>query len=102
MNSVIGAAVILVRIEEGLAEDMRSRPVHETAGNEGGAMTKSFDESYPNIAWWVQGGGGIELGRDDCRRSLIRVLDIEGMLWEGQEEYDSMGTAMDEAEALTS
>jgi hypothetical protein len=62
--------------------------------------TMSFDELYPNIAWWAQGGGWVELGRDDCRRSLVRVLDIGGMLWEGQEEYDSVGTAMDEAEAF--
>jgi len=63
-------------------------------------MTMSFDEIYPNIAWWAQGGGWIELGRDDCRRSLIRVLDIGGMLWEGREEYDSVGTALDEADAF--
>ena len=60
----------------------------------------SFDELYPNIAWWAQGGGWIELGRDDGRSSLIRVLDIGGMLWEGQQQYDSVGTAMDEAEAF--
>lgn len=60
----------------------------------------SFDDLYPSIAWWTQGGGRIELGRDDCQRSLIRVLDIGGMLWEGREEYDSVGTAMDEAEAF--
>jgi hypothetical protein len=63
-------------------------------------MTMSFDKLYPNIAWWVQGGGWIELGRDDYSRSLIRVLDIGGMLWEGQEEYDSVGAALDEAEAF--
>lgn len=60
----------------------------------------SFDDLYPNIAWWTQGGGWIELGRDDCRRSLVRVLDIGGMLWEGREEYGSVGAAMDEAEAF--
>jgi len=61
-------------------------------------MAASFDELYPNIAWWAQGGGWIELGRGDCWRSLIRVLDIGGMLWEGKEQYDSVGAAMDEAE----
>lgn len=60
--------------------------------------TVLFDERYPNIAWWAQDGGWIELGRDDCRRSLIRVLDIGGMLWEGKDQYDSIGAAMDEAE----
>jgi hypothetical protein len=60
-------------------------------------MTKSFDELCPNIAWWTQDGGWIELGRDDCRRSLIRVLDIGGMLWEGKERYDAVATALGEA-----
>ena len=61
-------------------------------------MAISFEELYPNIVWWALSGGWIELGRDDCRRSLIRVLDIGGTLWEGKEEYGSVGTAMDEAE----
>lgn len=60
----------------------------------------SFDELYPNIARWAQGGGWIELGRDDCRRSIIRVLDIGGMLWEGREQCDTVGAAMNEAEAF--
>ncbi len=63
-------------------------------------MASSFDELYPNIAWWAESGGWIELGRDEYRRSLIRVLDIGGMLWEGKESYESLGAAMDEAEAF--
>jgi len=66
--------------------------------NEIYAMAISFEELYPNIVWWAQSSGWIELGRDDCRRSLIRVLDIGGTLWEGKEQYDSVGVAMDEAE----
>lgn len=64
-------------------------------------MVTCFDELYPNIAWWAQ-GGWIELGRNDCRRSFIRVLDIGGMLWEGQKQYDAAGDAMDEAESFIS
>lgn len=63
-------------------------------------MAASFDTLYPNIAWWAQGGGWIELGRDDYSRSLIRVFDIGGMLWEGEEEYAIMAEAMDDAEAF--
>lgn len=63
-------------------------------------MAPSFDEQYPRIAWWAQGGGWIELGQDDYSRSLIRVLDIGGLLWEGKEEYDTVAEAMDEAEAF--
>ncbi|MCS4047566.1 hypothetical protein GGQ04_002715 [Salinibacter ruber] len=29
---------------------------------------------------------------------MIRVLDIGGMLWEGDDEYDSAGEAMTEAD----
>lgn len=64
-------------------------------------MDEPFDELYPNIAWWVQGGGWIELGRDDSSGSLIRVLDIGGMLWEGEEEYETVAAALDEAEAFS-
>jgi hypothetical protein len=47
-------------------------------------MAISFDELYPNIVWWAQSSGWMELGRGDCRRSLVRVLDIRGMFWEGK------------------
>jgi hypothetical protein len=63
-------------------------------------MVTSFDELYPNIAWWIQGAGWMELARDDYRKSVVRVLDIGGMLWEGTEPYDSPGDAMDKAESF--
>jgi hypothetical protein len=66
--------------------------------NEIYAMAVSFEELYPSITWWAQSSGWIELGQDDCRGSLIRVLDIGGTLREGREEYDSISAAMDEAE----
>lgn len=43
---------------------------------------------------------GIELGRDDFSRSMIRVLDIGGLLWEGKENYDTVAAALAEAEAF--
>lgn len=63
-------------------------------------MSYFFDDAYPNIAWWVDGAGWVEVGADHYSRSLIRVLDIGGMLWEGAEEYDTVAEAMDEAEAF--
>ena len=63
-------------------------------------MSTAFDEKYPSIAWWVQGGGTVELGREYDNRSIIRVLDEGGMLWEGEEEYESVTAALDEAEAF--
>ena len=59
-----------------------------------------FDDLYPNIAWWVDGRGWIKLGQDDYSRSMIRVLDIGGMLWEGKDTYQTIAEAMDEAEAF--
>ncbi len=61
-------------------------------------MDKIFDEQYPNVAWWCQGQGWIELGRDEVSTSMIRVLDIGGLLWEGDDEYDSVGEAMTEVD----
>lgn len=63
-------------------------------------MDKVFDDLYPNITWWADGGGWIELGRDDFSRSMIRVLDIGGLLWEGKENYDTVAAALAEAEAF--
>lgn len=64
-------------------------------------MAGSFEEQYPNIAAWVK-DGWIELGRDDYSRSLVRVLDIGGTVWEGEEEYETVDEALVAAEAAIS
>ncbi len=64
-------------------------------------MAGSFEEQYPNIAAWVK-DGWIELGRDDYSHSLVRVLDIGGMVWEGEEEYETVDEALVAAEAAIS
>ncbi len=61
-------------------------------------MTESFEDRYPNIAAWVW-DGWIELGRDDYSRSFVRVLDIGGMIWEGENRYETVDEALAEAEA---
>lgn len=61
-------------------------------------MAEPFDQRYPNIAAWVQ-DGWIELGHDDFSRSFIRVLDIGGLVWEGEEEYETVEAALLDAEA---
>ena len=63
-------------------------------------MAKIFDDLYPNVAWWADGGGWIELGQDEFSRSMIRVLDIGGMLWEGKDTYDTVAAALAEAEVF--
>jgi len=59
----------------------------------------SFEQFYPNLAYWVESFGWIELGQDDYSQSLIRVLDTGGLIWESEEDYDSLDTALQEAEA---
>ena len=59
----------------------------------------SFEQFYPNLAYWVESFGWIELGQDDYSQSLIRILDTGGLIWESEEDYDSLDTALQEAEA---
>ena len=56
-----------------------------------------FEEKYPNLASWVE-DGWIEIGRDDYSDSFIRVLDIGGMVWEGERSYPSLDAALAAAE----
>lgn len=58
-----------------------------------------FDQEYPNLAWFVkENHGWIELGRDDYSRSMIRILDPGGMIWEGKSSYKSVDAALRAAE----
>jgi len=61
-------------------------------------MADSFDERFPHIADWVLGDGLIEIGRDDYSRSLVRVLDPGGILWEGKTRYTSLEELLQELE----
>lgn len=51
-----------------------------------------FTALYPNVASWVQ-DGLIEIGRDDVQHSFIRVLDVGGMIWEGN-NYPTIHAAL--------
>lgn len=58
-----------------------------------------FDQHYPHLASWILGGGGwIELGQDDYSRSLVRILDIGGLIWESDARYDTVDQALAAAE----
>lgn len=59
----------------------------------------SFDEQFPHIADWVLGDGWIEIGRDDYSRSLVRALDLGGMVWEGKTDYTSVSELLQDLEA---
>jgi len=49
-----------------------------------------FGQTYPAIAHWVESYGWIEMGQDDYSRSMVRALDIGGMIWEGKTQYASI------------
>lgn len=58
-----------------------------------------FDQQYPHLAAWILGGDAwIELGQDDFSRSLVRILDIGGMIWESDERYETVAQAPAAAE----
>jgi hypothetical protein len=54
----------------------------------------SFDKAYPNTTRWVKSYGWIAIGQTDYSRSLIRVLDGGGMIWESSEDYENIEEAM--------
>jgi len=58
----------------------------------------TLDEKYPNIADWIHGYGWIELGENDYSRSMIRVLDEGGMIWESSKKYKSLDELFDALE----
>jgi len=60
--------------------------------------SSSADDRYPHLAKWVKAHGWIEIGHDDYSRSFIRVLDVGGMVWEGEETYPTLEEALDAAE----
>jgi hypothetical protein len=69
-------------------------PMHQTTPHH----TTVLEDTYPNVAAWVIGGGWIEIGQDDYSRSFIRVLDAGGMIWEGKTRYSSLDAALQDAD----
>lgn len=49
----------------------------------------TIEANYPHIARWVRDFGWIAIGQDDYSRSMVRALDIGGMIWEGKTRYPS-------------
>jgi hypothetical protein len=47
----------------------------------------TFEVTYPRIARWVMDDGWVEIGRTEGSRSLSRVLDEGGLVWEGKDQY---------------
>lgn len=63
-------------------------------------MKPSLDTRYPNIAYFVQAVGWIEIGHDDDSplTSFLRALDAGGMVWEGQDDYATLDEAFENME----
>ena len=54
----------------------------------------SFEQTYPHIAVWVDGGGWIEIGYDEGPLGFLRALDIGGLIWEsGGKKYKTLDDA---------
>jgi hypothetical protein len=64
-------------------------------------MASSLNTLYPNIAYFVDEIGYIEIGRDEDSplTSFIRALDAGGMIWEGKDEYETLDEAFQDLEA---
>ena len=45
-------------------------------------------------AWIHEHDGWIEIGRDEYSSSFIRILDLGGMVWEGEDRYASVDDAL--------
>lgn len=56
--------------------------------------TFSLEKFCPNTTRWVKEYGWIEIGRNDYSSSFIKVLDEGGLVWEGDDDYETMNDAM--------
>ncbi len=56
-----------------------------------------FSKNYPNVAWWINTHGWVELGSDEYSSSWLRMLDEGGTCWEdeGSSSLDDALTAAD-------
>ncbi len=60
----------------------------------------SFSKNYPNLNWWVENQGWIEIGQDEYSRSMVRILDEGGNVWERNPKSKSLDEDIDAAEKI--
>ena len=53
---------------------------------------RSFEEQYPELAYYAESMGTVEIGEDYNYDSLVRLIDTGGLRWE-----DNGKMTMDEA-----
>ena len=78
--------------------DSLEEKVRLIKGQQQREVSRVIEGQFPLLAWWVQGGGWIEFGETEYSRSLVRVLDIGGMLWESKKRYRSLDEMLQAAE----
>lgn len=61
---------------------------------------EASDERYPHLAAWVRDRGWIEIGSDEFSWSGIRILDSGGLIWESDEDYESLDATLAAADAV--
>ncbi len=61
---------------------------------------KSMESLFPNTTYFVDEHGWIEFGRDDDSplTSFIRALNSGGMVWEGEDDYETLDDAFADLE----
>lgn len=58
----------------------------------------NFSENCPNLNWWVENQGWIEIGQDEHSRSMVRILDEGGMVWESDPKSKALDKDLNGAE----
>jgi hypothetical protein len=58
-----------------------------------------FETHYPNLTIWIRDyEGWVAIGGDEMSRSLVRVLNPGGMVWESGDACASIDEALAEAD----
>jgi len=58
-------------------------------------MQEPLENTYPNIADWVDSRGWLAIGPNEESNSFIRAFDDDSSLvWQGAESYDSLEEAL--------
>lgn len=55
--------------------------------------------AYPHLSRWLAEFGSVEIGDCGHTRSFIRVLDEGGIVWKGSRRYETLDSALSDAEA---
>ncbi|MFN0204106.1 MAG: hypothetical protein ACKVTZ_21485 [Bacteroidia bacterium] len=60
------------------------------------AKTTTFSQNYPNLFWYIENLGVIEIGTDEHSDSWVRLIDEGGTRYESEEDdLDEALTAAD-------